>query len=69
MTITWYPKSVLLAVVFFAAFAVALNIAIDFRRGAVVGLTALLVYAFLDVMLTFNLGGRWLRHRSPDDPA
>ena len=37
----WYPKNVLVAVVLFVAFGLALDSSVDFKRGAAVGVPAL----------------------------
>jgi hypothetical protein len=64
MTLRWYPKNVLVGVVLLAAFAVAVDLAVDFRRGAAVGVLALIAYLSLDAVLTFN-PAQWWRHRTP----
>ena len=62
MTVTWHPKNLLLAAAFLVIFAVALNVAIDFRTGTATGLAGLLVYLFLDVVLTLH-PARWWHER------
>ena len=63
MRVVWYPKNVLVAVVLMALLAWALNLALDFRRGATVGLFALLVYLVFDLGPTFSPGA-WRRKKS-----
>jgi hypothetical protein len=58
----WYPKNVLVAVVLFVAFGLALDSSVDFKRGAAVGVLALAAYLGLDTFLTFN-PAQWRRHR------
>lgn len=64
MKVTFYPKSILVAVGLLGLFAWALNLALDFRRGAVVGLLALIAYLVLETSLTFN-PATWWRSRRP----
>jgi hypothetical protein len=54
MKLTWYPRSLIVVVMFLAAFAAALELAMDFRRGAIVGVLALTAYLALETILTFN---------------
>jgi len=54
MKLRWYPKNVLVAVVLFVAFGLALDSSVDVKRGAAVGVLALAVYLSLDTFLTFN---------------
>ena len=64
MKLTWYPRNLVVAVVLLAAFAAALSLAIDFRRGAVVGVLALIAYVGLEAILTFNPAQWWRDRRS-----
>ena len=52
MKLRWYPRNVLVAAVLFVAFGLALDLSVDFKRGAAVGVLA--VYLSLDTFLTFN---------------
>ena len=58
MTFTWHPRNLLVAIVLSGAFAIALNVALDFRTGTAVGGLAFLVYLVVDVLLTLN-PARW----------
>jgi hypothetical protein len=62
MKLTWYPRNLAVAVVFLAAFPAVLNLALDFRRGAIVGGIALAASVGLDALLTLN-PARWWRDR------
>jgi uncharacterized membrane protein len=59
MTVTWHPRNLLITVVLIAVFAVALNIAIEFQTGALMGAGAFFVYLLVDVLLTLNPSPRW----------
>jgi hypothetical protein len=63
MKLTWYPKNLFVAAVLLVTFAGALNLAVDFRRGAIVSVLALIAYVGLEFLLTFN-AAQWWRNRS-----
>jgi hypothetical protein len=63
MKLRWYPKNVLVAMVLFVAFGLALDLSVDFKRGAAVGVLALAVYLSLDTFLTFN-PAQWRQRNS-----
>jgi len=64
MKVTWYPRNVVVAIVFLTAFAAAVDLAIDFRGGAIVGVVALIAYVGLETLLTLNPAGWWRKRRS-----
>ena len=60
MRVTWYPKNILIGLALLAALALAMNLAIDIRRGVAMGLLAAVAYAIVDVILAVNPGvWRW----------
>jgi hypothetical protein len=63
MKLRWYPKNVLAAVVLLAACGFALDLAVDFKSGATVGVLALIAYLSAETVLTFN-PAQWRRGRS-----
>jgi hypothetical protein len=64
VTVTWYPKNIVIGVVLLAALAVALNVAVDATRGLIVGVAAIFVCVIVDVIFTFN-PVIWQRHQRP----
>ena len=62
MTVTWYPKNIVIGLVLLVALAVALNVAVDVTRGVLVGAGAIVVCTIVDAMFTFN-PAIWRRHR------
>jgi uncharacterized membrane protein AbrB (regulator of aidB expression) len=64
MKVTLYSKNILVAVSLLALFVWVLNLALDFRRGVVVGMLALVAYLVLETGLTFN-PATWWRSRRP----
>ena len=67
MTVSWYPKNIILGLILLAALAVALNIAVDVGRGVAVGVGAALVYAIVDLMFSINPAAWRRRHRAAGD--
>jgi hypothetical protein len=64
MKISWYPRHLVTGLLLFVVFALALNVAVDAHRGAVVGLLAIVVCAIVDVIFTINPASwGWLRRR------
>lgn len=63
MTLSWYPKNLLIAVALVGLFAAALRVAIDVRTGVVAGLLALMVYLAIELGLTFDPAVWWHRDR------
>lgn len=62
VTVTWYPKNIVIGLVLLAALAVALSRAVDVHRGVMVGAGAIVVCTIVDAMFTFN-PAIWRRHR------
>ena len=56
MTISWYPRSFVTGLLLFALLALALNVAVDAHRGALIGLFAIAVCVIVDLLFTFNPG-------------
>jgi len=54
VTVTWYPKNIVIGIVLLAALAIALNVAVDVTRGVLVGVGAIVVCAIVDAVFTFN---------------
>jgi|KBSSwiStaDraftv2_1062776.scaffolds.fasta_scaffold4841355_1 uncharacterized membrane protein (DUF485 family) len=54
VTVTWYPKNIVIGIVLLAALAIALNVAVDVTRGVLVGAGAIVVCAIVDALFTFN---------------
>jgi hypothetical protein len=52
----WYPKNIAIGLVLLALFAVAMNLAVDVKRGIAMGLLAAVAYAVVDVILSVNPG-------------
>jgi hypothetical protein len=65
MRVTWYPKNILIGLALLAAFELAMNLAVDVRRGVAMGLLAAVAYALVDVILSVNPGAWRLRRRPP----
>jgi len=54
MRVTWYPKNMAAGLALLAAFGIAINLAVDVRRGVAIGLLAAVAYAIVDVILSVN---------------
>ena len=54
MTVSWYPKNIVIGLILLGAFALALQMAVDAWRGAAVGIAAIVVCTVVDLMLTVN---------------
>jgi len=64
MRVTWYPKNILAGLALLIAFGVAVNLAVDVRRGIAMGLFAAVAYAIVDVILSVNPAmWRWPQQR------
>ena len=59
MTATFYPKRVLITVVFLIVFGWALSLATDARRSAAIGVLALIAYALIELLITVNPAVWW----------
>jgi uncharacterized membrane protein (DUF485 family) len=64
VTVTWYPKNIVMGVVLLSALALALNVAVDVTRGVLVGVGAIVVCAIVDAVFTFN-PAIWRRRQRP----
>jgi hypothetical protein len=64
MRVTWYPKNIATGLVLLALFALAMNLAMDVKRGVAMGLLAAGAYAIVDVIFAVN-PGVWRWHRQP----
>ena len=56
MKVTWYPRNLITGLLLLALFGLALNVAVDAHRGALIGVFAIAVYVIVDLLLTFNPG-------------
>ena len=65
MTVSWYPKNIIIGLILLAGLAVALNIAVNVGRGVAIGVGAALVYAIVDMMFSINPAAWWRRDRAP----
>ena len=55
MTITFYPKALLVTALFVVMFGATLLLAIDVRRGiAIAGTLGILAYLLVEFLITFN---------------
>lgn len=54
MRVTWYPKNILAGLALLVAFGVAVNVAVDVRRGITMGLLAGAAYVIVDAILSVN---------------
>jgi hypothetical protein len=64
MRVTFYPRALLIAVVFLVMFGATLLLAIDVERGiATAGSLAVLAYVLIEVGWAFNPAA-WFRSRS-----
>jgi hypothetical protein len=54
MQISWYPRNLVTGLLLLAALALALNVAVDAHRGAIIGLFALAVCVIVDLLFTIN---------------
>jgi hypothetical protein len=63
MRVTWYPKNVLAGLALLTLFAVAMNMAIDVKRGVAMGLLAAVAFVIVDVILSVNPAVWRLRRR------
>jgi hypothetical protein len=54
VTISWYPKNIIVGLILLGAFAVVLNTAVSVSQGVLVGIGAAVVYALVDVFLSVN---------------
>jgi hypothetical protein len=64
MRVTWNPKNILTGLALLVAFGVAINLAVDVRRGVAMGLLAGIAYLIVDVFLGVN-PGVWHWRRQP----
>ena len=56
MKVSWYPRNLVTGLLLLAVFGLALNVAVDAHRGALIGLFAIAVCVIVDLLLTFNPG-------------
>ena len=63
MRVTWYTKNILTGLALLVAFGIAVNLAVDVRRGVAMGLLAAVAYVIVDVILSVNPGVWRLRRR------
>ena len=70
MKISWYPRNFLTGELLFILFALALNVAVEAHRGALIGLCAITACVVVDVIFTINPASwSWLaRRRGSDSP-
>jgi hypothetical protein len=54
MHVTWYPKNFVVGFALLALLGLALNTAVEARRGAIVGVTALVLCAIVDLIFSVN---------------
>ena len=66
MTVTWYPRNILLGLVLLLAFAAVLGLAVDVQRGVAIGIGAVVVYAIVELVLSVNPATWQRRGRSRD---
>jgi len=64
ISVTVYPRNLLVGALMLALFAWGLNLALDFRSGAAIGVLALLLYLVFELGLTSNPSGWWRGRRS-----
>ena len=62
MTISWYPKNIVIGLVLAAVLAETLQLAADVQRGMVVGVLGIVAYVIVDVLLSVN-PAVWRRRR------
>jgi hypothetical protein len=54
MHVAWYPKNIVVGFALLALLGLALNTAVEARRGAIVGVTALVLCAIVDLIFSVN---------------
>ncbi len=64
MTLTVYPKGLLVTALFLVVFGATLAVAGDVERGiATAGGLSVLAYLFVELLITFNPAGWWRERR------
>lgn len=63
MTVTFYPKRLLLTAVFIVAFGLMLEMATDLRRGVVVGVLAVCAFVLIELLIVVNPAAWWRSRR------